>query len=144
MATPIYGSSLEETIKILSMCFTNCDNQTNEITICPNNCSLELLPFTLLAFTFIVFTLLAIVYFLYLLSELYSFLVSIKNNHTHYSTLLCTKGHISGLQGLREQIVYLQLLVGSTLKYLLNCTAVIPCTWGLSASTRVLKYTNAT
>ena len=43
MAAPIHGSSLEETIKRLSRCFTNCDNQMNEIAIFLNNYSLELL-----------------------------------------------------------------------------------------------------
>jgi hypothetical protein len=33
MDAHIYDSSLEETIKILSICFTNCDNQTNIIII---------------------------------------------------------------------------------------------------------------
>ena len=34
MATPIYGSSLEETIIRLYLCFTNYDNHTNEVAIC--------------------------------------------------------------------------------------------------------------
>ena len=34
MAAPIHGSSLEETIKRLSLCFTNYDNHTNEVAIC--------------------------------------------------------------------------------------------------------------
>jgi hypothetical protein len=96
MDGPIYGFSLEETIERLSMCFTDYDNQTNEITICLKNCFRELLPFILLDFTFIVFTSLAIVYFLYFILALYSFLVSSKNNLTHCSTFLYTKSHISG------------------------------------------------
>jgi hypothetical protein len=33
MSTPIYGSSLEETIKRLSLCFTNYDNHTNKVAV---------------------------------------------------------------------------------------------------------------
>ena len=50
MDAPIHGSSLEETIKRLSLCFTNCDNQPNEIVICLNIYFLELLHFTSLHF----------------------------------------------------------------------------------------------
>ena len=49
MAAPNYGSSLEEIIKRLCMCFTNCDYQTDEITICLNIYSLEKLVITSLA-----------------------------------------------------------------------------------------------
>ena len=46
MAAPIHGSSLEEIIRRLSLCFTNCDNQPNEIVICLNTYPLELLHLT--------------------------------------------------------------------------------------------------
>ena len=62
------------------MSFTNCDNHTNEIAICLNTCSLELLHFTslhLIAFYFIA---------LYLSCILISALVVHSRNlftHTH-------------------------------------------------------------
>ncbi len=61
MATPIYGSSLEETIKILSLRFTNYANHTNKVAICQNTYSLELLHFTSSHFTLLHFTFLALV-----------------------------------------------------------------------------------
>ena len=46
MAALIHDSTLEETIKRLSLCFTNCDNQPNEIVIFLNNYSLESVSYT--------------------------------------------------------------------------------------------------
>jgi hypothetical protein len=46
MDAPFYGSFLEETTQKLSMCFTDCDNQTNEIKIYLYTYSHELPAFT--------------------------------------------------------------------------------------------------
>lgn len=132
MATPIYGSSLEENTKKTILSFIHCDNHTNEIEICQDTYSLEVLSLTPLHITLLI---LHYFYFLHFNFSTYSFIVETSSHtQTHYRSQLCIEGHISGLQGFREQIVYLQLLVGSTLKYLSNCTTVIPCTWGLSAA----------
>ena len=56
IAAPIHGSSLEETIKRLSLCFTNCDNQPNEIVIYLNIYFLELLHFISLHFISLYFS----------------------------------------------------------------------------------------
>ena len=54
MAAPIYGFSLEENTKKTILSFTNCDNHTNEIAICQNTYSLELLPLTPLHITLLI------------------------------------------------------------------------------------------
>ena len=141
MATPIYGSSLEETIKRLSLCFTNYDNHTNEVAICQNTYSLELLHFISLYFTALYFSCISFTHCILFLALVLQ--QKPLHTHTHHISQLRIEGHISGLQGYREQIAYLQLLVGSTLKYLSNCTAVIPCTWGLShGNEKLLVSTN--
>ena len=85
MAAPIHGSSLEETIKRLSLCFTNCDNQPNEIAICHNTYSLELLHFTSLQLTLLYCTLLFLhlFYTLHFIFSIPSFIAKI-TSHTHY------------------------------------------------------------
>ena len=54
MAAPIYGSSLEENTKKTILSFTNCDNHTNEIAICQDTYSLELLSLTPLHITLLI------------------------------------------------------------------------------------------
>ena len=46
MAAPIYDSSLEENPKKTILSFTDFDNHTNEIAICQDTYSLELLSLT--------------------------------------------------------------------------------------------------
>jgi hypothetical protein len=43
MVAPIYDFSLEETLENTILSFTNCDNHTNEIAVCEETYSLELL-----------------------------------------------------------------------------------------------------
>ena len=85
------------------MSFTNCDNYTNETTICLNYHSFEYstlfhtpLPQPLLYLHQFYFT--CIVFYF----QHFSFLVNPKHTHS-YILLLCIKGHIRGLQGFREQ-----------------------------------------
>ena len=123
------------------MCFTNCDNHTNEITIARIFAPLRYLLLEILATCYLDKAALRYLHQKLALENccqinLLHITCFISQFLSYSNLLLCIKGHIRGLYGFREQIVQLQLLVGSTLKYLSNCATVIPCSWGLS-QTRV-------